>query len=108
MELLNKTWLRRLVSVVCGIYGVFLIWLTYTSAFYDIVYVKKPLFAFVYVAATLAFFAIMFFARKQVFTSILAMIMMFLLVPFVIFNLGDWLIIIPPVVLSITLFFICG
>ena len=108
MKLSDKIWLKCTVSVICSLYGIFLAWLGIMSLFYKISYVDKPLFAFIYVAVSLTFLAIMILARKQVFTTVLSMIMMVLIIPVVIMNLGDWLLIIPAVFVVITMFFACG
>ena len=104
----EKVWFKTAISVFCSLYGIMLVWLSYMSLFYKISYVNKPVFAFIYVAATLTFLAIMFFARKLKAITILSIIMMALIIPVVILNLGDWLLIIPAVLLVVTMFFACG
>ena len=108
MKLYDKVWFKTTVSVICSLYGVMLAWIGYMSFFYRISYVNKPVFAFVYVAVTLTFLAIMLFARKLASVTVLSMIMMVLIMPVVILNFGDWLIIIPAVFVVITMFFSCG
>ena len=104
----EKVWFKTAISVFCSLYGIILVWLSYMSLFYKISYVNKPVFAFIYVAATLTFLAIMFFARKLKAITILSIIMMALIIPVVILNLGDWLLIIPAVLLVVTMFFASG
>ncbi len=108
MKLLENGLFKRVVAIFCCLYGVFLAWLGYMSVFYKISYVNKPVFAFIYVSLTLVFLAVMFFVRKHVITTILSMIMMVLIVPVVFMNLGDWLLIIPPIFLVVMMFFANG
>lgn len=108
MNLLENIWVKRIVSVICCIYGIFIAWLGYMSVFYKIIYINKPAFIFIYIAINVFFFGIMLFAREQVFTSILSMILMILIIPTVLMNLGDWFIIIPPAMVILAMFFACG
>ena len=107
MDLFENIWFKRTISVICSLYGVLLAFLAYMSIFYKIEYTNKQIFAFVYVAITLTFLAIMILARKQYFTSVLSIVFLALMLPIVFLNLGDWLLIIPPAVLVITMFFVC-
>lgn len=108
MDVFKNIWVKRCVSVFCGLYAAFLLWLDYMSIFYSIEYVSKPTFAVVYIGITIVFLTVMLFARRQVFTSILTMCMMVLMLPLVFLNLGSWLLIIPPAFLVLTMFFACG
>ena len=108
MEFLENIWVRRAVSFLCTLYLLFLGWLGYMSVFYKIEYVSKMSFLFIYLAVNLFFLGIMLFARKQVYTSILVVLMMILLIPLVLMNLWDWVLILPPVLVVFIMFFACG
>lgn len=108
MNIFKNIWVKRGVSVFCGLYAAFLLWLDYMSIFYRLEYTNKAIFAVVYIGITLIFMTVMLFARKQAFTSILTMCMMVLMLPLVFLNLGNWLLIIPPAFLVLTMFFACG
>ena len=108
MDFLENIWVKRIVSAIGSLYAIFLAWLGYMSVFYKAEYENKASFAFIYIAINLFFLGIFLFARRQVFTSLLTMLMMVLLIPLVLMNLGDWILIIPPVVVVLILFFVCG
>lgn len=105
---IENVWIKRVLSVVSLAYTALLAWLSFTVAFYRIEYVSKPMFAFIYVALNLGFLVVMFLARKQVFTSVLAMINLVVYLPLCLLGFGDWLLIIPPAFVLLVMFFANG
>lgn len=108
MSFLKNPWVKRGIALFSLLYVGFLAWLTYMSAFYHVSYANAGIFVVCYIGITLVFFAAMFFARKQLIISIAVMVMMLIMLPFVIFNLGNWMLIIPPAIMVLVIFFSCG
>lgn len=106
--ILSNVWVKRLLSVFNLLYVAVLILLSYSTFLYDLVIhdKSKGLFFTVYVLASLIFLALMFFTRKQVATRIIAFLLLPIVLALVLFNMGNWILIIPPFVVAIVIFFV--
>lgn len=107
MEFFKNKWVRRAASFLGVLYLLFLLWLDYMSAFYTFKYTNVPLFAILYILVSAVFLVDMIYTRDKPFTAVLAMFMMVAALPLVLFEFGNWLLIIPPFVVAVTAFFAC-
>lgn len=107
-KILANPWTKRAASVLTLFYGVLLFMLAYFSVFYTIEIYEKAKFGIVLSLGCLLMFAIMFYTRKQVITTIVSTLPLPLLLPIVLLNLGEWEMVIPLVLVSISMFFLCG
>ncbi|MBE6836496.1 MAG: hypothetical protein E7509_00640 [Ruminococcus sp.] len=106
--ILNNIWVRRLLSIFNFLYVAVLILLSYSTFLYDLVIhpKSKGLFFTVYVLASVIFLGLMIFTRKQVATKIIAFLLLPIVLAIILFNMGDWILIIPPFVVAVVVFFV--
>lgn len=105
MDWLRNIWVKRGLSAFSYLYGALLVFLVWMSLGYQLV-LPHPVAAFVvYVLLHLLFLAAMLLSRKQVSTAILGILLPPLAFGILILNMGDWFLVVPPVIASITCFF---
>lgn len=106
--ILNNIWVRRLISVFNFLYVAVLILLAYSTFLYDLeIHEKtKGLFLTVYILANVIFLGLMIFTRKQVATKIIAFLLLPIVLAVILFNMGNWILIIPPFIVALTVFFV--
>ncbi len=102
-------WVKKLISAFDLIYVVVLVLLSYSTFLYDLEIhpQSRGLFFTVYFMASLIFLVLMIFTRKEILTRITAFILLPLVFTLIIFNMGNWILIIPPFLVSLTIFFVC-
>ena len=105
--ILNNPWVKRLISVFNYLYVAVLMLLAYSTFLYDLVIHEnsKGLFFTVYVLANVIFLGLMIFTRKQVGTKIIAFLLLPIVLALVMFNMGNWILIIPPFAVAVVIFF---
>lgn len=108
VNLLKNIWFQRCVGAVSILYTLLLGWMAYAAAFYRVEYVNKPLFAFVFVAVNLLMLTLMLLGRKTVLVRILSILNMIFYLPLVLLDFKDWLMIIPPAIVVLVMFFCSG
>ncbi len=112
METLKKffanPWTKRGFSLLSLPYGAMVCWFAYLSVIYRIEIVSAGGFGVRLIAMCVLSFIVMFYTRKTLITTIVSTVPLLCLLPIVLFNLGDWLLIIPICVVSVVMFFLCG
>lgn len=108
MKFLKNVWVKRGVSLVCYLYAVLMAWLGFNSFFYDTEIVNFGKYIGIFLVISLVALVLMLYSRKQVLTSILAMILMFLSIPVVFLNVHNLWVAIPVIFVALTIFFGCG
>lgn len=104
----SNPWTKRIVSFFTAAYVLMLIALAYGTFLYTLEIKNEKSFSIVYIISSLLFLGLMIYSRKQVFTSIISMIMLPIVFIILVCNLGNWLLIIPPLAVAITMFFVSG
>ncbi|MCI5816937.1 hypothetical protein [Ruminococcus sp.] len=104
----DSPWTKRILSLVTIPYGIFLGYVAYWSVFYDIEIYEKVKFGFVLAIGCLAMGIMMFYTRRQLVTMVVSIVTMPLLLPIVLLNFGEWELLIPLVLVSVTAFFTSG
>jgi len=107
-EFFNNKWTKRCVSIFSLAFGLLIVFLSYMAVFYDVEITNHQTFGVTISVVVLVLGAIMVYTRKNFLTSFISMIAFLLVLPVVIFCWGNWLLLIPLVVLSILMFFVCG
>lgn len=104
----SNIWFKRLMSTFNILYVLVLGLLSYSTFLYDLEIHQnsRGLFFTVYILANVIFLSFMIFTRKQIVTKILGFLLLPLVFTLVLFNAGDWILIIPPLVVSLAMFFI--
>ena len=99
---------KRVASLFSTLYLGLVAVLAYMSLFYDIRILDKPMFLGFIVVFSLLIETIMIYSRKQFYTCFVSVLMAFCLLPVIVLNFGNWLLIIPPTVVVVSMFFING
>lgn len=106
LKFFKNVWFRRAVAVICWIYTGIMIWVAYLSFGYYIEFDHpKPLFV-LYLFVNVAAMGLMILSRKQVITQINAYVLPLAVFALVILGFGNWYIVIPPIVVTVVLFFV--
>lgn len=112
METLKKffanPWTKRGFSLLSVPYGAMLCWFAYLSVLYNIEITRAGGFGLRLIAMCVLSFVVMFYTRKTLITTIISTVPLLCLLPIVLFNFGNWLLIIPICVVSVVMFFVCG
>lgn len=104
----SNPWTKRGFSLLTIPYGVMLFWFAYTSLFYDITVTSKPKFGACLILMCVASFAVMFYTRKTVLTTVMSTLPLICLLPIALLNFGNWVLLVPIVLVSVPMFFLCG
>lgn len=107
-DFFSNIWVKRSVSVFCIVYTAVIALLGYATFLYNLEFkegMEKPFFA-VYTLASAVFLVLMIITRKQKITCLLGMILPLIVFFLILFNIGNWILIIPPFIVAIVMFFV--
>ncbi len=104
---LTNKWTKLGASLLTLIYAWIIITLAYNTFLYQLVIKKTVEFGVVYIILNVIFLLLIFFTRKEIATTIVTMISLPFVFFILIFNFGNWLVIIPPLAVCISAFFMC-
>lgn len=104
----SNIWVKRSVSIFCIVYMVFIAFLTYATFLYDLEFAEglEPAFFTIYTLVSLFFLLLLIATRKETLTCILSMIFPFIVFFMIMFNIGNWVLIIPPFIVAAVMFFV--
>lgn len=109
-DFLSNVWVKRAVSVFNLAYFAVVVLLTCATFIYDLEFSAgmETGFFTVYLIARAVFLCLMIFSRQEIVTRFLSILMLPVVFCLIIFNMGDWVLIIPPFIVSIVMFFAAG
>ncbi len=109
-NILENKWVKRCVAVISSIYFAVIALLTYASFLYKLEFVPetKNTFITMYVTASVVFLALMIYSRSTLLTKIISIALMPVVFCLILFNMYNWLLIIPPFVVAVVIFFAAG
>ncbi len=109
-EFLSNVWVKRAVSVFNLVYFAVIALITYATFLYDLEFAegKEKSFFTVYVAASVVFLGLMIFSRNELITRILSVLMLLVVFLLLLFNMYDWILVIPPMAVALIMFFVAG
>lgn len=107
-EFFSNIWVKRSVSVFCVIYLAIVALLAYATFLYDLEFAEgmETPFFIMYTLASGIFLALMIITRRQKLTCFIGMIMPLVVFFLVLFNIGSWVLIFPPLIVAVTMFFV--
>lgn len=107
-EFFENVWVKRSMSIFCLIYVVFIGFLTYATFLYELVFAKgmEPAFFTIYTIVSILFLVLFFLTRREIVTCVISMLFPLIVFCFVLFNIGNWVLIIPPFVVATVMFFV--
>ncbi len=109
-ETIDNVWLKRILALINLIY-VFVIGIfTYASFLYTLELKEETYlgFAVAYIVVSILFMVLMILTRHNLVTRIIGILLPPLVFLLTIFNLGNWLLIIPAFVVAVVVFFVCS
>ncbi len=106
-EFFSNIWVKRSVSVFCIVYAAVIALLAYATFLYNLEFAEgmETPFFIIYTLASAIFLALMLITRKQRVTCIIGMIFPFIVFLLILFNIGSWVLIIPPFIVAVVMFF---
>ena len=109
-ELLSNVWVKRAVGVFNLVYFAVICMLTGATFLYDLEFTEgqEQSFFTLYVAASVIFLVLMIYSRDVIVTKIMSMVLPLVVFLLMLFNMYDWILIIPPLVMSLVMFFVAG
>lgn len=107
-EFFSNLWVKRSVSVFCLIYAAVIALLAYATFLYDLQFAEgmETPFFIMYTLASGIFLALMIITRKQKITCIIGLFLPFIVFLLILFNIGSWVLIIPPFIVAVVMFFV--
>lgn len=108
-DILNNVWVKRAVSVFCLIYTAMLILLTIATFLYRLEVNEGAAAAFftVYFIISALFLVFLLYSKDVLLTRINGMLMLPIVFFLVLFNMGNVIIFVPPLIVAIVMFFYC-
>lgn len=109
-DFLSNVWVKRAVSVFNIAYFAVIVLITYATFLYDLEFAegKERSFFTVYVVASVVFLGLMIFSRNELPTRMLSILMLPVVFCLILFNMYDWILIIPPFAVALVMFFAAG
>ena len=109
-DLLSNIWVNRVVSVFNIVYFAIVVMLTGATFVYDLEFSEgmETGFFTVYLVASVVFLVLMIFTRAEIVTRMLSILLLPVVFCLIVFNMGEWVLIIPPFIVSVVMFFVAG
>ncbi|MBP1535524.1 MAG: hypothetical protein IK999_15570 [Ruminococcus sp.] len=109
-EFLSNIWVKRAVGVFNLVYFAVIGMMVYATFDYDLEFTagQEQSFFTVYVAASVIFLILMLYSRDVLITKIISVLMLLLAFCLILFNMYDWILIVPPLVVGLIIFFAAG
>ncbi len=109
-EFLSNVWVRRAISVFGIVYFAVVVMLTYATFLYDLEFAegREKSFFVVYVISSLVFMLLMILTRHEIVTRVLSVLWLPVVFFLVLFNMMDWVLILPPFIVAVVVFFAAG
>lgn len=107
-NILENPWIKKLISVFNLIYVMVLILLAYSTFLYDLQIHEGAagMFFTVYVIANFIFLGFLVLTRKEILSKVISFILLPIVLLILTFNMGNWILIIPPFIVAVAAFFI--
>lgn len=111
-EIMNDVWVKRCISVFTAAYAAVITLLTYATFLYDLEFVpdKMAPFLVIYAGASIVFMLLMIYTREMFMTKLISVLLLPIVFFLLLFNIGNgnWVLIIPPFIVAIVMFFAAG
>ncbi|MBQ6633581.1 MAG: hypothetical protein IJH80_05300 [Ruminococcus sp.] len=109
-DFLSNVWVKRAISVFGIVYFAVVVMLTYATFLYDLEFAegRETSFFVVYVISSLVFMMLMILTRHEIVTRVLSVLWLPVVFFLVLFNMMDWVLIIPPFIVAVVVFFAAG
>lgn len=109
-DILSNVWVKRAVSVFNLVYFAVISLLAGATFVYDLEFApgrEAPFFT-VYVIAGAVFLGLMLFTKREFITKLISVLMLPVVFCLIVFNMANWVLIIPPLIVGVVMFFASG
>lgn len=111
-EIFGNIWVKRCVSIFCVAYAAVIGMFAYATFLYDLEFVKANMgtFLIVYSVASIVFLLLMIYSREMFMTRVISLLLLPVVFCLLLFNIANsnWILIIPPFIVAIVMFFAAG
>ncbi len=109
-DFLSNPWVKRTVSVFNLAYFAVICMFTFATFLYDIEFAegKEVTFFVIYFVASILFMVLMIYSRREFCTKLISVLMLPICFALILFNWGDWILIVPPFIVALVMFFASG
>ncbi|WP_294471230.1 hypothetical protein [uncultured Ruminococcus sp.] len=109
-EFLSNIWVKRAVGVFNLVYFAVIGLLTFATFLYDLEFTEgqEQSFFTIYVAASVIFLVLMIYSRDVMVTKIISVLLLLVVFCLLLFNMYNWILVIPPLVVALIMFFVAG
>lgn len=103
----QNVWLKRVISLINLAYVAVIAVLTYATFLYQLEFKQGAELSFLigYVIVNAVFLTLMILTKDEFITKAVGILLPPIVFLFILFNLGDWVLIIPPFIVAIVIFF---
>ncbi|MBR1864336.1 MAG: hypothetical protein IJ806_09640 [Ruminococcus sp.] len=107
-DFLSNPWVKRAVGVFNLVYFAVITLITLATFLYDLEFTagQERSFFTVYVAASVVFLGLMIYSREVFVTKLISVLMLTVVFCMILFNMYDWILIIPPFAVALIIFFV--
>lgn len=109
-DFISNPWVKRAVSIFNLAYFAVICMFTFATFIYDIQFVegKEVSFFVIYFIASVLFMTLMVYSRREVITKLVSVALPPVCFCLILFNWGNWILIVPPFVVALVMFFASG
>ena len=109
-DFLSNPWVKRTVSVFNLAYFAVISMLTFATFLYSIEFTqgKEVTFFVIYFIASILFMGLMIYSRREFCTKLVSVLLLPVTFALIMFNWGNWILIVPPFVVALVIFFASG
>lgn len=110
-DFLSNPWVKRSVSVFNLAYFAVICMFTFATFLYDIQFAegdKAVTFFVIYFIASIMFMGLMIYSRREFCTRLVSILLLPVCFALILFNWGDWILIVPPFIVALVIFFASG
>ena len=106
-DFLSNPWVKRTVSVFNLAYFAVIAMLTFATFLYSIEFTqgKEVTFFVIYFIASILFMGLMIYSRREFCTKLVSVMLLPVTFALIMFNWGNWILIVPPFVVALVIFF---
>lgn len=109
-DFLSNPWVKRSVSVFNLAYFAVVCMFTFATFLYDIEFAegKEVTFFVIYFVASVLFMCLMIYSRREICTKLVSVALLPVCFALILFNWGNWILIVPPFIVGLVMFFASG
>ncbi len=101
-------WVKRVLSLLSPLYCAFIVFFAYHSVFFKLELIDATRACMVVAGVSVLALAVMLYTRQQLLTKLCSLIMLPAMVFPILIYFGQWGVLLPPMIVSLVIFFLSG